>query len=153
MVVVNLHSSRCLLGALKVIIEYLQSNGHERESNALISVLDICDQPAELGGLGLSDTAVISPEQTSEILFLVSAWLEALNSADRAKARPIPLAERPQGRRGMTLSEKIFALHDVEQRGFVVPGQLIRVDVDWVIASEASWAVSTHSIHFASIES
>ncbi|PWY63672.1 aconitase iron-sulfur domain-containing protein [Aspergillus eucalypticola CBS 122712] len=39
----------------------------------------------------------------------------------------------------MTLSEKIFALHDIEQKGSVAPGELIRVDVDWVIASEASW--------------
>lgn len=144
MAIVNLLSSNNLVGELKVIIEHLQSSGHKLESNALISVLDICDQPTELGGLGLSDTAVITSEQVSEILFLVSAWLEALNSADRASAPPIPLPERPQGRRGMTLSEKILALHDVNQEGFVVPGQLIRVDVDWVIASEASWAVSTH---------
>ncbi|PYH63378.1 aconitase family protein [Aspergillus vadensis CBS 113365] len=39
----------------------------------------------------------------------------------------------------MTLSEKIFALHDIDRRGSVAPGELIRVDVDWVIASEASW--------------
>jgi hypothetical protein len=42
----------------------------------------------------------------------------------------------------MTLSEKIFAMHDLTNKGFVVPGELIRVHVDWVIASEASWAVS-----------
>jgi hypothetical protein len=42
----------------------------------------------------------------------------------------------------MTLSEKIFAVHDVEHNEFVVPGDLIRIHVDWVIASEASWAVS-----------
>ena len=38
----------------------------------------------------------------------------------------------------MTLSEKIFAIHDVAQKGYVKVGDLIRVDVDWVIASEAS---------------
>lgn len=152
MVVVSLHSSNNLLGELKAIIEHLRSSGHKRESNALISVLDICDQSTELGGPGLSDTAAITPERVSEILFLVSAWLESLNSADRAKTPPTPLAERPQGRRGMTLSEKVLALHDVDQKGFVFPGQLIRVDVDWVIASEASWAVSTNFTYFASIE-
>ncbi|KAJ5102439.1 aconitase family protein [Penicillium alfredii] len=40
----------------------------------------------------------------------------------------------------MTLSEKVFAMHDVDQKGSVVPGELIRVHVDWVIASEASWS-------------
>ncbi|KAL1866138.1 hypothetical protein Plec18167_009137 [Paecilomyces lecythidis] len=40
----------------------------------------------------------------------------------------------------MTLSEKIFALHDIDRKGSIAAGELIRVDVDWVIASEASWA-------------
>lgn len=42
----------------------------------------------------------------------------------------------------MTLSEKIFAAHDVERRGVLKPGDVIRVDVDFVMASEISWAVS-----------
>lgn len=105
-------------------------------------VLVICEQPTDLGGLGLNETSgTLTPDQDSEIVFLASAWLESLNSADRTKFRPAPLSTRPEGRRGMTLSEKIFALHDVNQTGFVSPGDLIRVDVDWVIASEASWKV------------
>ena len=39
----------------------------------------------------------------------------------------------------MTLAEKIFAAHDVARRGEVRPGDVIRLDVDWVIASELSW--------------
>lgn len=104
-------------------------------------MLETCRQPTVLGGLGLSEAASVTPEQEAEILFLSSAWLEALNSADRARSLPTPLALRPEGRRGMTLSEKIFAMHDIDRKGFVTPGELIRVDVDWVIASEASWAV------------
>ena len=115
--------------------------GFSREADALADVFVICNQSVEFGGLGLSDSADISPDQASEILFLVSAWLESLNSADRAKTLPQALALRPQGRRGMTLSEKIFALHDIDCKGWVAPGDLIRVDVDWVIASEASWRV------------
>jgi hypothetical protein len=42
----------------------------------------------------------------------------------------------------MTLSEKIFAAHDVERRGVLKPGDMARVDVDFVIASELSWTVS-----------
>ena len=42
----------------------------------------------------------------------------------------------------MTLGEKIFAAHDVERRGVLKPGDMVRVDVDFVIASELSWMVS-----------
>ena len=42
----------------------------------------------------------------------------------------------------MTLSEKIFAAHDVERRGVLTPGDMVRVDVDFIMASEISWAVS-----------
>lgn len=45
----------------------------------------------------------------------------------------------------MTLSEKIFAAHDIEQRGELKPGDMIRVDVDWIMASEISWSVSSAS--------
>jgi hypothetical protein len=41
----------------------------------------------------------------------------------------------------MTMTEKILAMHDVSRRGFVRPGDIIQVDVDWVIASELSWKV------------
>ncbi|PIG90111.1 aconitase family protein [Aspergillus arachidicola] len=114
-----------LLQNLKIAQNTLRDYGHFREADALTDVLITCAQ---------------LPELESQILFLVSAWWEALNSADRAKAFPAPLRTRPGSRRGMTLSEKIFSLHDIDQRGSVAPGDLIRVDVDWVIASEASWA-------------
>ncbi|KAE8333291.1 hypothetical protein BDV39DRAFT_188389 [Aspergillus sergii] len=86
----------------------------DRQADALTDVLITCAQLPELGGLGLTEHTDLTEEQESEILFLVSAWREALNSADRAKAFPTPLR--------------------------TPPGYLIRVDVDWVIASEASWA-------------
>ncbi|KAB8269260.1 hypothetical protein BDV30DRAFT_229958 [Aspergillus minisclerotigenes] len=129
-----------LIQNLKIAQNTLRDYGHFREADALTDVLINSAQLPELGGLGLTDHTDLTEEQDSEVLFLVSAWWEALNSADRAKAFPAPLRTRPEGRRGMTLSEKIFSLHDIDQRGSVAPGDLIRVDVDWVIASEASWA-------------
>ncbi|KAF9874425.1 aconitase family protein [Colletotrichum karsti] len=39
----------------------------------------------------------------------------------------------------MNVTEKIFALHDVDRRGWVRTGDMIRVSVDWVMASEATW--------------
>ncbi|GLA95038.1 hypothetical protein AtubIFM57143_002033 [Aspergillus tubingensis] len=132
-------TDRNLLKQLVRVVDALRAQDYPREANALSDVLAISQQPTEIGGLGLSAADSLTPEQEAEITFLVTAWLEALNSADRARAPPVPLTVRPPGRRGMTLSEKIFALHNIDQKGSVAPGELIRVDVDWVIASEASW--------------
>lgn len=140
-----LNRDQTVLEALMATVELLKNVKKTREANALKDVLEICRQPRESGGLNISQDYQLSSEQESEIMFLSSAWLEALNSADRAKSLPDPMAQRPVGRRGMTLSEKIFTMHDMENKGFVVPGELIRVHVDWVIASEASWAVSASS--------
>ncbi|KAL5365338.1 hypothetical protein BJX96DRAFT_181541 [Aspergillus floccosus] len=132
-----------ILGRISAIADILNDLGHDRESTALRDVLAICKEPEDLGGLGLVDLTgyqSVTAEQEAGIIFLISAWLESLNSTDRAKSRPPCLTVRLPGRRGMTLSEKIFALHDINGKGWVAPGELIRVDVDWVIASEASWA-------------
>ncbi|OJJ47108.1 hypothetical protein ASPZODRAFT_95818 [Penicilliopsis zonata CBS 506.65] len=129
-----------VLGQVRRVAVALDEKGYSKEAGALNTVVTICCLSPEFGGLGLAvDSTVLAPEQESEILFLVSAWLEALNSADRAESVPPPLLTRPAGRRGMTVSEKIFAMHDVDQKGWVAPSELIRVRVDWVIASEASW--------------
>jgi homoaconitase/3-isopropylmalate dehydratase large subunit len=45
----------------------------------------------------------------------------------------------------MTLAEKIFAAHDVRGTGHVKPGDVIRLDVDWVLASELSWSAMEHT--------
>jgi hypothetical protein len=137
-----LNQGQTVLKALTAIIGLLEKSNKTREANTLKDVLEICRQPRELGGLDISKDEQTSSEQEAEIMFLSSAWLEALNSVDRAASLPDPILQRPVGRRGMTLSEKIFAMHDLTNKGFVVPGELIRVHVDWVIASEASWAVS-----------
>jgi hypothetical protein len=65
-----------------------------------------------------------------ENLVLVRVCLESLNSADWEKSLPYSLAYRPESRQGMTMSEKIFAMHDVDRKGFVVPGETIRARVD-----------------------
>ena len=82
----------------------------------------------------------LGENEIGEVLFFVSAYMEALNYQDRRSAVTSALMSRPPGRRGMTLSEKILAAHDVARKGEVRPGDVIRLDVDWVIASELSWA-------------
>ena len=81
-------------------------------------------------------------QEEAEVVFLVSAWLESLNSADRSKSPPKPLTIRPEGRRGTTLSENIFAAHDTDQKGFLMSGDVVRISVEWIMASELSWHVS-----------
>ncbi|KAL2011398.1 hypothetical protein VTN00DRAFT_4116 [Thermoascus crustaceus] len=128
------------LEQIESMVKVLQDAGYPRESGAFSDVISICLLPTDMGGLGHSLNAQLSEEQEAEILFLISAWLESLNSEDRSKSSIPPLMSRPPGRRAMTLTEKIFAMHDVERKGSVQPGDMVRVDVDWVIASEASWA-------------
>jgi Aconitase family (aconitate hydratase) len=103
-------------------------------------VLVHCTTDPDFGGLGLSLDQVLSEAQDSEVLFLTNAHLESLNSQDRCSSPLKPRSSRPVGRRPMTLSEKIFAAHDILRSGSVAPGQVIRVDIDWILASELSWA-------------
>jgi hypothetical protein len=131
-----------LLEQLKSMTDILFTNNHSREGEALSHVSSLATISPDFGGLGYSSNIQLDEKQEAEVLFLVSAWLEALNSADRSKSLPKPLPSRPEGRRGMTLSEKIFAAHDIEQSGFVTPGDVVRVSVDWIMASELSWGVS-----------
>ncbi|TVY86747.1 putative aconitate hydratase [Lachnellula willkommii] len=120
-------------------VSKLLTSHHAREAETLATVLSLATQTPEFGGLGLREDQELSPDEEAQVLFLVSAWLESLNSEDRAKSPPKLLASRPEGRRGMTLSEKIFAAHDIERRGELKPGDMVRVDVDWIMASELSW--------------
>lgn len=130
-----------MLEQLRSLPDILSVAGYKREAEILTDVYSISILATDFGGLGLTPAQQLSPKQEAELLFLVSAWLESLNSADRSKSPPEPLTSRPKGRRGMTLSEKIFAAHDIERRGELKPGDMVRVDVDWIMASELSWAV------------
>lgn len=121
--------------------QLLRFTGNDREADALEDVIRHCTAAPHFGGLGYSLSSELDPRQTSEVLFLASAHLEALNYQDRHRRSGAAryLDARPQGRRGMTLSEKILAAHDIGGKGEVKPGDVIRLDVDWVIASELSW--------------
>lgn len=99
------------------------------------NVFNHIELQTDFGGLGLDGTQQTSSEDDAEILFLVSACLQALSSVERSKKLASLLEEHPGGR-GMTLSEKVFVAHDT---GFVKPGDVVIVEVDWIMASELSW--------------
>lgn len=129
----------------------LVANGRDREAGALQYVIELTESDLQLGGLGLSTREspwLLSAQDLADILFLVEAWLEALNSADNARHLPAPLADRSVERRSMTLSEKIFLHHAtrISSLAGVRPGDLVRVTIDWVIASELSWVGMKNSL-------
>ena len=132
--------SEDLLEALLEIKASLEEIDRHREAEVLGDVYQHAINAADFGGLALSPNEAVSGSAEAEVLFLLSAYLEGLNSADRQAVPIKPLQERPHGRRGMTLAEKILAAHDVERRGEVKPGDVIRVDIDWIMASELSWS-------------
>ncbi len=147
----NDHSSSSspttLLNLVSALSATLSAHGHDREAVTLIDVLTLCTADTDFGGFGLKHDQSLNSKQEADILFTCSAWFEALNSVDRAKAPTAPLATRPEGRRPMTMTEKIFAAHDTQRKGFVKPGDIVQVDVDWVLASELSWTVSLRPLN------
>lgn len=136
----DLSLSGNVLTQMVELSEYLNTNGHSREANALLEAYQHCITKPDFGGPGFNVDNDFEGAEVEEVIFFASAYLEVLNYQDRNARPPTPLSHRPAGRRGMTLAEKIFAAHDVSHKGEVKPGDVIRLDVDWVIASELSWA-------------
>ena len=135
---------RNLVGFLSYVAERLRHTGLcqlKSFADAYLEVVQRCTSHTDFGGQGFDQARELSSDEEAEVLFLCSAYLEAVKSASRTRLGPVVQAIRPQGRRGMTMTEKILAMHEVSRRGFVRPGDVIQVDVDWVIASELSWKV------------
>ncbi|KAK5636608.1 hypothetical protein RRF57_012320 [Xylaria bambusicola] len=129
-----------LIGFLNFIESCIAPHGELRELYAAVrSAIQSCLLPSDFGGMELTTSMVLSTEIEAQILFLLSTYVEAVKSAERSRHAPKSLGERPQGRRPMTMSEKVFATHDASQKGWVKPGEVIQVDVDWILASELSW--------------
>jgi hypothetical protein len=83
------------------------------------------------------------PTQLQSVQSLIEAWLEALNAAESATQLPAPLPAKTPNTWPMTLVEKILVQHafSLPSPQGVSVGELMRVSVDWVIASELSWVV------------
>jgi hypothetical protein len=113
-------------------------------------VLDLCTSDRELGGLGLGDKAWNSTdhEALQEVTFLTEAWLAAVDSQAAARGLPEPLKHKNAGTCPLNLAEKILAHHafSVPRPEGVQAGDLLRVSIDWIIASELSWVGMKHSM-------
>lgn len=132
---------------LAQVVSALQAQGHAREAGALTGLGERIVDKKAFGGLGLSTSAAATTEEYAEVLFLVEAWLEALNSQDRSRNfQGRVLKHAAPETRPMTLAQKIFAQHVVgpmpvggsKGKGLSA-GDVVRVGVDWIIASELSW--------------
>ncbi|KAH8692803.1 mitochondrial putative aconitase [Talaromyces proteolyticus] len=132
-----------LVGFVSYVAANLRTQGAGQPdslADAYAEVVHRCTSHPDFGGYGVDQHSTkLSAEQEDEIIFLCSAYLEAVKSAARARSGPAVQSFRPKARRGMTMTEKILAMHDVSRKGFVRPGDIIQVDVDWVIASELAW--------------
>ena len=84
---------------LESVAAILASNEHHSEAAALLEAHELGTTLIDSGGLGLrEDNCQLSAQDTNELLFLIAAHLEALNSQERAKAPVKALANRPSGK-------------------------------------------------------
>lgn len=98
-----------------------------------------CLEKKEFGGLDLDKSGEVAGTNREEVSFLIEAWLETCNSQEKARKLPMQLSVKSEKTRPMTLAERIFAHHVIGGAPMegLKTGELARVAVDWVIASEA----------------
>lgn len=122
----------------------LQSQ-HNVEADALQRAWSKCSEAKEFGGLGYGKDASLTESQIDEVLFQVDAYLQAINSREGAKGWREPLMTKFPQTKPMTLAQKIFAHHAMDPcpiEGLQL-GDVTRVGVDWIMASELSYRVGS----------
>lgn len=127
----------------------LHHRKHLQEQQIILHVVDLCNADVEVGGLGFRDRCWrdLSPEDLRRLLDLTESWLWTINSLKTHIAK-LPLPQKPVGRAPMTVTSKILAHHAIScaQTSHVTVGELLRVNIDWVMASELSWVGMKRSI-------
>jgi hypothetical protein len=116
----------------------------DREAGAIDPVLEKAVDKKTFGGLGLTKGAPAMSTDYKDVIFLTEAWLESLNSQDKSTNPFSTIDVRSEKMKPMNLAQKIFAHHTIGGcpiEGLAI-GDVVRVGVDWIIASELSWSVS-----------
>jgi hypothetical protein len=123
----------------------LRTSGHTKEADALDQALWKCQQPIEYGGLGYDPNSALSNSEEAEVLFQIEAHLCAIKAREQGWRRPVPLLSKNAETKPMTLAQKIFAHHAIGATPLegLHLGDVARVAVDWIMASELSYLVST----------
>ena len=133
--------SSSLSGILESISSTLRSALRHPEAAAIDQVIEKVLDKTSFGGLGLSEDAAVQDVDVAAILDLTEAWLESLNAQDKAQNMHSTIDVRSEKTRPMNLAQKIFAYHTIGGCPIegLATGDVIRVDVDWILASELSW--------------
>ena len=137
-------SSSSIFDALSTLSSALSSASKRLEAETFEYVLTKSMDGKSFGGLGLNMDSISDEPDRGNALFLIESWLEALNSQDRVKGGPLTVATKSKRTKPMTLAKKIFAHHTLggcPVEG-IKPGDVVRVSIDWIIASELTWSVS-----------
>lgn len=123
--------------------ERLRSISKIAEADALDDVREKIIDSKNFGGLDLQGVSSPSKAQQSEALFLVEAWLEAINSREKSLNYLSCRTSAAPGVRPMTAAQKIFAQHVIGEKpkNGLAAGDVVRVGVDWILSSELSWGV------------
>lgn len=138
-------SPQTIADELLDVICQLDKQGYSREAEALKLAFDRITDDEYHGGLGVGkDSHNPLKDLSEEALTLCNAWLESIASADNARSYNVPLDEAVTNAntRPMTLAQKIFAQHVIgkQPENGLKPGDVVRVGIDWVLASELSWS-------------
>lgn len=131
---------------LNSLCEALDTVGRDAEADAFRHALQLYQTDRELRTpipYQSISNGQLSDDSFKDLEFLVEAWLEALNSAESARKLPAPLPAKSSNTRAMTLAEKILAHHafSLPSPNGLKSGEVVRVSIDWIIASELSWVV------------
>lgn len=123
---------------LSTLIASLRSS-HPSEAHALSLALEKTTDPPSHGGLGITSSLSPTRENFEDVLFLVSAHLTALTYDSPSYLST--LGNSSSETRPMNLAQKIFALHSLSplEISGLRTGSVVRVGVDWILASELSW--------------
>ncbi|CAJ0746258.1 642_t:CDS:2 [Entrophospora sp. SA101] len=120
----------------------------EREAKAVEDAVRKVLDDEDFGGFGFRTKDLGGNKTTVEIgnkvVEVLEGYLEGINSEDRilnVNPKRNLIFERPSGRRGMTICEKIITHSAIglQPPGDVKPGDMICVSVDWTLASELTW--------------
>lgn len=143
----SIPASASIYDVLWTLSSALSTTSRQREAETFEYVLAKCMDTKSFGGLGLTKQSILEETDRSNALFLVDVWLEALNSQDRVKDLSHAVATRSSRTKPMTMAEKITAHHTIGGCPVdgIDAGDVVRISIDWVIASELTWTASYSS--------
>jgi homoaconitase/3-isopropylmalate dehydratase large subunit/3-isopropylmalate dehydratase small subunit len=140
---ISIDKTNSISAVLSEASKQLRQISRPAEAEALDQVHEKVNESPSFGGLGLSENDTPTTDQYNEITFLCEAWLESVKSKEASRDYLDINASRPKDAKPMTLAQKIFTQHALgskdAEHGLAL-GDVVRVGVDWIIASELSWA-------------